>query len=332
MMDSGNKFIVTCQNNVTCRCDYNLFRPMKRLLIGSALALLPAFAGAADKPAHQATWPDEVVVDVGDIRTRIDGPKLWTMSGLEYQGEEMATQDSAYGTVITIRDVGHLGTAHFLEVPGKPGEIEKEDVRTLEFFVDEKPVSQFSPKMEVAGKSFRMERTSRIRDLDLHSTVALQDGVVIETERWHALKALDLRVTYPLMYAWTPAATHYAFGDDNGLLRDGVFRKEGKSDDGGREKDARWGAVFNAANGKGSVIYLLRLPEGVETVLQWTDAPTAYRKFRVMSFVESMVPEGFKGTYQSVVGFFNATEADWKEQATKRAAELAAYGREHVKE
>ena len=306
---------------------------MKKILFGSALALLPVLVFAADnKPAHQATWPDEVVVDVGDIRTRIDGPKMWTMSGLEYQGQEMATQESAYGSVITIRDVGHLGTAHFLEVPGKPGEIEKEDVRTLEFFVDDKPVANFSPKMKLAGQSFRMERTSKIRDLDLRSTVALQDGVVIETERWHANKPIDLRVSYPLMYAWTPAATHYAFGNDHGLLKDGSFRQEGKSDDGGREPEAHWGAVFNAANGKGSVIYLARLPSGVETILQWTDAPGVYRKFRVMSFVEKIVPEGFSGTYQSVVGFFNATEADWKDQATKRAAELAAYSKEHIKE
>jgi hypothetical protein len=325
------KFIVTCQNNVKYRfCFASLL--MRKILCSFAFVVLTALAGAADKPAHQTAWPDELVIDVGDIRTRIDGPKMWTMSGLEYQGQEMATQESAYGTVITIRDVGHLGTAHFLEVPGKPGEIEKEDVRTLEFFVDGRSVSQFSPKMEIAGKSFRMERTSKIRDLDLHSTVALQDGMVIETERWHARKPIDLRMTYPLMYAWTPAATHYAFGDDGGLLRDGVFKKEGKSDDGGNEKKVRWGAVFNAANGKGSVIYLAKLPPGVETILPWTDAPKVYRKFRVMSFVETIVPEGFNGTYQSVVGFFEATEADWKERATKRAAELAAYNRDYVKE
>lgn len=305
---------------------------MNKLLMGIAVVLLPAVGVAAEKPEHQTSWPEEVIVDAGEIRTRIDGPKLWTMSGLEYRREEMATQESAYGTVVTIRDVGHLGTAHFLEVPGKPGEIEKEDVRTLEFYVDDKPVTRFSPKMQLAGRSFRMERTSKIRDLDLHSTVSVEHGVVVETERWKANRAIDLRVSYPLMYAWTPAATHYAFGNDKGLQRHGEFRKEGKSDDGGREPASRWGAVYNAETGKGSVIYILQTPPEIETILQWTDAPGVYRKYRVMTFVEKIVPEGFKGTYQSAVGFFEASISDWKHKAAERAAELAAYGNELLKD
>jgi hypothetical protein len=49
-----------------------------------------------------------------------------------------------------------------------------------------------------------------------------------------------------------------------------------------------------------------------------------------MTFVEKVVPEGFTGTYQSAVGFFTATEADWKEQASKRAAEVGAYGKKYA--
>lgn len=302
---------------------------MKKCLAG--LFLLPILAEAADdRLPHQKDWPQEAVVTVGDVRTRIDGPKLWTMSGLEFQDQVVATEESAYGTVITIRGAGHLGTAHFLLVPDKPGEVEKEKVLSLQFFLDDKPVTSFSPNMDLKGKSFRMERESTIRDLGLKSTVSLSDDILIETERWHATKPIDLKVSYPLMYAWTPEATHYAFGDDSGLQKDGVFRKEGKSDDGGLEKNSRWMAAFNASNGKGSVIYLLQSPKDVETSLQWTDAPGIYRKLRVMTFVEKIVPEGFTGTYQSAVGFFTATEADWKQQAARRAAEVGAYGKEHA--
>jgi hypothetical protein len=304
---------------------------MKKYLIGSALLMFPLIVDAGDdRLPHQKDWPQEAVVTIGDVRTRIDGPKLWTMSGLEFQQQVVATEESAYGTVVTIRGAGHLGTAHFLLIPDKPGEVEKENVKSLQFFLNDKLVAKFSPNMDLAGDSFRMERESTIRDLALKSTVSLREGILIETERWHALKPIDLKVSYPLMYAWTPAATHYAFGNDEGLQKDGVFRKEGKSDDGGLEKNSRWMAVFNAANGKGSVLYLLQSPKDVETVLQWTDAPGVYRKLRVMTFVEKIVPEGFTGTYQSAVGFFTATEADWKKQAVKRAAEVAAYGRKHA--
>lgn len=284
------------------------------------VSALAGFA-RAESPSSQANWPKEVVVTVGDIRTRIDGPKLWTMSGIDYQNTVMATEDSAFGSVITIRGVGHLGTAHFLAVPGKPGEIEKEIVTSLQLFVDDKPVTDFKPEMSLNGTSFRLERTSKIRDLDLESTVSIRDGVLIETAHMRANKAIDLQISYPLMYAWTREATLYAFGDDNGLQKRGVFRKEGQSDE-PPEKTSRWMAVFNPASGKGSVCYLLKHPSNADGWLQWTDAPAAYRKLRIMSFVEKVMPEGFDGTYQAALGFFSATESDWEKVALAKVEEL----------
>jgi len=297
----------------------HVFQDAPPLILGAFL-VCAGIAGAASA-SPQANWPKEVVVTVGDIRTRIDGPKLWTMSGIDFQNTVMATEDSAYGSVITIRGVGHLGSAHFLSVPGKPGETEKENVTSLKLFVDDKPVMEFTPEMSLSGKSFRMERTSKIRDLDLKSSVSIRDGVLIETAHMHATKAIDLQITYPLMYAWTREATLFAFGDDHGIQKRGIFRKEGQSDE-PPEKNSRWMAVFNPATGKGSVAYLLKHPPDADGWLQWTDAPVAYRKLRIMSFVEKVMPAGFDGTYQAAVGFFFATEQDWEEAALVKVAEL----------
>ena len=280
-------------------------------------------ADSALAPASQEKWPQEVIVTVGDIRTRIDGPKLWTMSGIEFQNAVMATEDSAYGSVVTIRGVGHLGTAHFLDVPGKPGEIEKEVVTSLKLFIDDQPVSSFAPEMKLNGKSFRMERTSKIRDLSLESSVSIRNGLLIETARMRANKAVDLQMTYPLMYAWTSEATAYLFGDDNGIQKRGVFRKEGSIDH-GPEKNSRWMAVFNPSTGKGSVGYLIKHPANADGWLQWTDAPGIYRKLRIMSFVEKIVPEGFDGTFQAGLGFFSATDLDWEKSALAKVDEVKA--------
>lgn len=297
----------------------HLFHNAPYLILGALL--VSGSTAPAESATHQTNWPKEVVVTVGDIRTRIDGPKLWTMSGIDYQNTVMATADSAYGTVITIRGVGHLGTAHFIDVPGKPGEVEKEDVTSLKFLVDGKPVTEFTPQMNLTGTSFRMDRTSKIRDLDLESSVSIRDGVLIETAHLRAKKAIDLQMTYPLMYAWNPKAAFYMFGDENGMQKQGVFRKEGQSDE-PPEKTARWMAVFNPASGKGSVCYLLKRPTDADAWLQWTDAPAAYRKLRIMSFVEKVMPAGFDGTYQAVVGFFSATEQDWEKATLAKVAEL----------
>lgn len=276
---------------------------------------------AAETPSPQVRdWPQKVVVTVGDIRTRIDGPKMWTLSGIDFQDKMVATEDSAYGTVLTIRGVGHLGTAHFLDVPGKPGEVEKEDVTHLNIIVDNKLVSQFTPQMNLAGKSFLMERKSKIRELDLETTVSICDGVIVETARFHTTGALDLRVAYPWMYAWTPQATAYVFGDDQGIQKRGQFLKSGKPTS-MVVKDANWMAVFNPITGKGSVCCYLQHPPGDGRFLL-VDAPAAYRKIYPYTLEDKVLPQDFAGTYQSAVGFFTATESDWEERALQRASEV----------
>lgn len=277
------------------------------------------------KIPDNAKRPISLTVSVGELRTRIDGAKMWTMSGIDYENTVMAVEDSAYGTVVTFPGERHLGTGHFLDVPGKPGEIEKEDVTELKFFLDDKIVTSLTPKMNLAGKSFRMERKSKIRNLNLESMVDLRDGVLIETAHLRTREPVELEKSYPLMYAWTPQATVYVFGDDNGIQKRGTFRSVPEKAVEGREKSSRWMAVFDPRSGKGAVCYLVQHPATAEAWLQYTDAPGVYRKLRIMSFVGQTVPAGFDGTFQTISGFFRAKESNWEKQAEKRVAELKGH-------
>ncbi len=301
------------------------FRPLIRGLLGMLVA--PIYPGAVSAQnlnsrfADQTVWPREVVVTVGDIRTRIDGPKRWTLSGIDFQNTVMATEDSAYGTVLTIRGVGHLGTAHFLDVPGKPGQVEMEIVTSLKLFVDQKPVTEFAPEMNLSGTTFRMERTSKIRAVDLKSSVTIRDGTLIETAHLRATEEVDLQTAFPLMYAWTPEATEYLFGDDEGILRQGTFLQEGKTVS-ELIRNSRWVAVFNSTSGKGSVAYLVESPPDAKCAFFLVDAPGAYRKTALHCFGETVMPKGFDGIYQMAVGFFSGTVKDWDLQAQKRLEAL----------
>ena len=302
----------------------------KRLLVPCLfLTQLPGFALADVPPVDQTSWPQKVVVNVGDIRTRIDGPKLWTLSGIDYQNTMMGTEESAYGTVVTIRGVGNLGTAHFLDAPDKPGKVEKENVTSLKFFVDGKPVEEFKPTMDLKGQSFRMERASNIRDLDLKSSVDIRDGVLIETAHLHANKAIDFQRIHPLMYAWSPGTTVYVYGDDNGIQKRGAFVKEGATAV-DTIKGSRWAAVFNPAIGKGSVCYVTKHPPSPEEWFLMIDAPGIYHKIALYTLVDKIAPEGFDGTYQTAIGFFSATEKDWEQQALLRMADLKKLREEPV--
>jgi hypothetical protein len=295
------------------------------LILYVVLLTIPGAISFAEQPVLKqegpANWPQNVVVTVGDVRTRIDGPKMWTLSGIEYMNAVMATEDSAYGTVLTIRNAGHLGTAHFLDVPGKPGEVEKEDVTGMQLFMDDKQVSELSPSMNLSGDSFRMERRSRIRTLVLESTISIRDGVLTETAHFRATGPIDLQNAYPWMYAWTPQTTNYVFGDGKVIQKRGAFLKEGPT---ATEviKNATWMAVFNPANGKGSVCCFLKHPPKADGWFLLIDAPGVYRKVAAYTLVDRIVSDEFDGTYQSATGFFTATEADWEERAQRRAAEL----------
>lgn len=279
-------------------------------------------ADPAVKESTGIVRPESLTVAVGDLVIRIDGPKMWTLSRIDYRKTVMAVEDSAYGTIFTIRNVGTLGSAHFLDVPNKPGEIEKEKVTQLEFFLDDQPVTEISPTMSLTGQSFRMERRSKIRDIDIESSLSLREGVLIETARVRTKEAVDLRIAGAMMYAWTPTATVYLFGDDKGIQKRGTFLPEDAPPTEGGEKSAHWMAIYDPPSGKGAVSYVVKRAPGTDAWIQFTDGPKVYRKMRLLFFPEQIMPAGFDGTFQTATEFFSATEPEWEGKAEQLAAEL----------
>ncbi len=262
--------------------------------------------------------PELVNCEIGNVSFQIDGPKLWTLSGINFKSHSIATTDSAYGTVLNIDGVGLLGTAHFLDVPGQPGKIEKEDVTELQFFVDGRQIRLDVPQANLKGQSFRLKRSSMIRTIRLESVVAVEDDMVVETVRIKAETGTRLKLCYPLMYAWSPTMTDYLFGDDTGIQKRGSFLPEGAKPGEGLERTARWMAVYDSTTQSGAVCWLRQRPESEDVWFQYTDAPGVYRKLRLMSFSEKTMPAGFGGTYQSIIGFFDAKPIAWEDTAISR--------------
>ncbi len=82
-----------------------------------------------DRPREGVASSESLNVRVGDVAIRIEASKMWTLSGIEYRRNTMAVEESAYGTILTIRDVGTLGSAHFLDVPEGPVSSKKRSSR-----------------------------------------------------------------------------------------------------------------------------------------------------------------------------------------------------------
>ena len=289
------------------------------------IALCMSNTGHADpriKESVDIQRPESLTLVQGEVLIRIDGSKMWTLSGIDYQKNVIAVQDSAYGSILTIRDVGTLGSAHFLDVPNKPGEVEKENVTHVQFFLDDQLVKDIAPTMNVTGDSFRMERRSVIRSVNLESSLSLRDGVLIESARMRTDAAVDLRIAGGMMYAWTPTASVYLFGDDNGIRNRGTFLNEPAKPTEGGDKSARWMAVYDPHRGAGAVCYVVKQPPTADAWLQFTDAPGVYRKLRLLGFPEKIMPAGFDGTFQTATGFFTATESDWEAAALQLSIKL----------
>jgi len=297
----------------------------KILMLLLFLLLSPREVLNADEPrgdvVTEPKWPKEVVVEVGDIRTRINGPKLWTLSGIDYRNSVMATEDSAYGSVLVIRGVGLLGTAHFLDVPGRPGEVEKENVTSLSWMIDEKPVDLHPSLMKLTGKSFRLQRESSIRSVRLSTTITLEQDLLTETVHYKASDSLDLQCVYPWMYAWHKDCTSYVFGDNRSIIKRGIFRKSGevKTE---MVKDAIWMAVYNANSKLGSVCCSLQHPTNTELWFLLIDAPESYRKIIGYSLEDRIIDSTFSGIYQVSFGFFSAETNDWESVALERADQI----------
>lgn len=77
-------------------------RSLMGLFVLFALGMNPVAALRADDPPVHASAkiarPEKLTATIGDVLIRIDGLKLWTLSGIDFQNSKIAVQDSAYGS------------------------------------------------------------------------------------------------------------------------------------------------------------------------------------------------------------------------------------------
>ena len=285
----------------------------------ASLSLFSCLAAArAEEPMtltdSTVLGPPSLTAKVGNVLIRIDGPKLWTLSRIEYKGTLLGIEESAYGTVFGIKDVGWIGSAH--------KEHEVEQVTRLRFLLDGKELNSFDATT-ARGTSFRMERESRIRSFAIRSTVEVKKDRLYQSTWFNTDADVDMKMIYLAMYAWTPTATAYLFGSDDGTTRAGTFKGvAGERPDYIIENSMIWLATYDGPSGKGTVTRVMEKPSIGYAGLQIADAPGTYRKLYVMSFAEQTVPASVDVSCHVVTGFFEADEAGWKAKALELAETL----------
>lgn len=286
-------------------------------LSGSLILLAIAVVGIDAEEFRPNLGPDlpRITVTCGEVTLLLRQSSQWTPGRIDFRGTPMTTEQSAYGTVISIPDVGFIGTAHL--------ENEPEDLKALAFFLDDQPVA--APDEALAGESFRLVRESRIRTFGLRSEIELKADRLYETTTLTADEATPLKVVYHFMHAWTPSVSAVLAGTDaepdaeiSQQLLDGddVTRKFYVN----RRVD--WVAVYEPKSGHFAVSQLLEAPElGGHESKVW-NIPGVYRKFYLACFQNETVPAGFAGTWRMVTGFGQSEPGSWEDAARELAREL----------
>lgn len=285
------------------------------------LALLALAEAAAAVPFQPNLGPDlpTITVSCGDVALLLRQQSQWTPGRIDFRGAAMTTERSAYGTVFAFPGVGFIGTAHL--------ENEPEKLESLAFFLDGQPIA--TPAAELKGESFRFERRSRIRGVELTCAWELKENRLHETTTVRAAEAVPLKLVYHFMHAWTPTVSAFAAGTDAapekviaGPLRDDVDVRKFFINE-----RVDWMAVFEPKSGQFAVSRLLGAPEQGGHVSMLWNVPGSYRKFYLKCFDGATVPAGFTGTWRMVTAFGTGTAESWESAARSLATELRAPNR-----
>lgn len=279
-----------------------------RLLLA---ALFSCSLATAKEPFKPNLGPDlpTITVTCGDVTMLLRQASQWTPGRIDFRGQAMTTERSAYGTVFSFPDCGFIGTGHL--------ENEPEPLKSLAFFIDDQPVE--TPTAEMKGDSFRFERKSRIRAFDLTCVIEIKNNRVYETTTVHTDEAVPLKLVYHFMHAWTPSVSAFLTADEAGPLRDDadVARKFYIN------KRVDWMAVYEPKSSQFGVSRLLEAPDqGGHIAMIW-NVPGTYRKFYLKCFNNETVPAGFTGTWRMVTAFGSSTRDTWENSARKLAQDLA---------
>ncbi len=289
-----------------------------KFLILVALATAACWAAEPFKPNLGPDLP-RITVTCGDMTMLLRQQSQWTPGRIDFRGAPMATERSAYGTVISFPNLGFIGTAHL--------ENEPERLDSLAFFLDDQPVA--APGAELKGRTFRFERRSHIRSFDLTCVWELKGNRLHETTTLHTAEAVPLKVMYHFMHAWMPTVSAFAAAIDAAPEKRiaGPLRNAADIRAFFINERVDWMAVFEPKSGQFAVSRLLAAPERGGHVAKIWNVPGSYRKYYLNCFADATVPAGFSGTWRMVTGFGGSDAEGWEKAAQKLAGELREPGR-----
>ena len=266
------------------------------------LLCISAFASAA-------LPPQSVTLESGSVRVRLDGRKRWNMNRIEYQGQLLCVDNSHAHYGMTCRPHNFkfgVGSGH-----DESGFVE--EALSVKIYADGKEIVP-QKDVIVSGKNIKVEKISKILDIDVKYIIILENDTITEFIEAVASKYMKLHHLYFFMHPWSPRFTDLHILYEDGKVSDVSFKSDHKFVN---RKFAPFSAWYDKKSGYGTATAFKNLNGGRKLMRFIWDRPQ-YRKDYLCDYFNAGLPAGHKIAYQSKTAFFRQSDnSKWIAEAEK---------------
>jgi hypothetical protein len=285
----------------------------KVLSLFAGLLTLSMFTNAAE-----FNDAGNIILKSGQYQVSINPSLCYTIRSITFDNSLLGTPSGFYGAVIAPKSGKYLGSGHT--------EGGREQVLKTVFTADGKEVTP-APGGTIEAANISLRKLSQLDNLYFQTEILVTKDGIVEQKKFTALKDQPMHLLSVFQFCWSNATTGWLAETAAGKIVSGDF--DGKFEGTNRwhlQEDVKWAANFDAAVGKGFVMYFPEVIKGKGRKAAFWEVKKAYNKFYLMPGAPALFSAGYKSpTYVMTLKGYSSAPADWKsaaETAAKAAADI----------
>ena len=255
--------------------------------------------------AAQISDEQNIILKSGPYRVSINPGLRYTIRILEFDNCRLGTPTGFYGTVMAPQSGKYIGSGHT--------EGGCEQVIKISFTADGKEINP-APGSTVEAAKITMRKVSQLDNLLFQIEITVSGEGIVEQKRFTALKDQPVQLLYIFLACWSHTTTNWLAETAAGQMLTGNF--DGKFEGTNRwhlQEDLKWAANYDAAAGKGLVMYFPEVIKGKGRKAAFWEIKKAYNKFYLMLDTPATYPAGYKSPdYTLIIKGYGASPENWK--------------------
>lgn len=258
-----------------------------------------------------------IILKSGPYQAGINPSLSYTVRSISFENVPIGMPTGFYGAVMAPQSGKYIGSGHT--------EGGREQILKTVFIADGKEVIP-APGSTIEGANISHYKISKLDNLYFQTEIIVSSDGIIEQKKFTALKDQPIHLLYIFLACWSQSTTSWLAETAAGKTVSGEF--DGKFEVANRwhlQEDVKWAANFDAAAGKGLVMYFPEIIKGKGRKTAFWEVKKAYNKFYTMLDAPASYPAGYKSpTYIMAIKGYSASPTNWQETAASTAKAAAA--------